>query len=76
MTLLSLALPGNDYLTTSASLEFPVGSATGDIQCVNITIVDDDVSEDTEEFMVVLSTLDSNVKIGDNLTIKIADNDG
>ena len=45
--------------------------------CVNITINDDDILEDLEEFMVVLTEEDPRVDVDrDQATVRIADNDG
>ena len=47
------------------------------MQCVNITIVDDNITERTEDFSVVLSTNDTQVIIDISFAeIFIADNDG
>ena len=48
------------------------------MQCVDITIVDDNITEQTEVFFVVLSTNETQVVINDssNATVFIADNDG
>lgn len=70
------AQPDDDYIPTSESMEFPVGSATGEMKCLNVSIIDDDVLEDTEAFLVVMNTSDPNVMIATNITVLISDNDG
>ena len=45
--------------------------------CANITINDDDVLEDLEEFTVVLTEEDPTVDVDrDQATVQIVDNDG
>lgn len=45
--------------------------------CANITIIDDDILEDQEEFMVMLEEDDPRVDVdGDQATVQIIDNDG
>ncbi len=47
-----------DYTSMSAEvLTFPVGSANGDMQCRNITIIDDHSLEPPENFTVTISNL-------------------
>ena len=62
-----------DFDDTPVSLSFPAGSSVGDIQCIPITIIDDNIQED-EEFFVVTS--DREDLFSDSVaTIVIQDND-
>ena len=59
---------------------FPEGSTGGDIQCVNVTILDDDVLEGTESFTLRASAVEpSSLIIIDpsrsQTTISIADSE-
>ena len=45
--------------------------------CVNVSLIDDDIAENSESFVVVLTAIDTDDTIGINSTnITIADNDG
>ncbi len=45
--------------------------------CVNVSLIDDDIAENSESFVVVLTAIDTDDTIGiNNTTITIADNDG
>ena len=70
---------GSDYIVVdNEQVIFPVGSATGDIQCINITIIGDDILEDDETFTVMNTeeTVDFDLQADDEETITIVDNDG
>jgi len=73
--LLSLVLAaGNDYSSISTTLTFT--SATSE-QCAHISILEDSILEDPENFFVHLATSDEDVKLQYNYsTITILDNDG
>lgn len=45
-----LATPGDDYVTTGTRLTF---SEQNHVQCFSVTIVDDELAEDTSDFFVV-----------------------
>ena len=60
---------GSDYEQVSAPLTFPTGSVAGDMQCVNISIVDDVVFEGDETFTVTLTVTTPGVMEGNTLTI-------
>ena len=49
---------------------------TNETICVNVTIVDDDVLEDTESFLVTVTSSDSAYLAGRPATVFIMDNDG
>ena len=58
---------GSDYIATTTMVTFLGGVASnGDTQCVEIQIVDDDIYEEDEVFVVSISTVtpSSSVMIG------------
>ena len=63
------AVAGSDYEQVSAPLTFPTGSVAGDMQCVNISIVDDVVFEGDETFTVTLTVTTSGVMERNTVTI-------
>ena len=69
-----------DYAVVNTVVVFPVGSSGGDTECVNVTIVDDDVIEETETFTLQASAVDTSslVIIDPSLsqtTVAIADSE-
>ena len=67
----------SDYSSGYFQEMFISGSANNATQCVNISIVDDDALEGNQTFLLSLTTSDSRVIVGTNLTtITIKDNDG
>ena len=67
-----------DYTNISTSLTYLPSLETNQTICVNITILEDGILEDNEEFSVVLSSIDVTVlavfpRIA---TVSIIDNDG
>ena len=59
---------------------FPSGSTSGDMQCINVTILDDDVIEGTETFTVQASTVEATSLIAidpslSETTVSIADSE-
>ena len=55
---------------------FPADSSSGAVQCINISIIDDDTFEGNETFDVILTLSDANVRLGNDLsTITITDDD-
>ena len=61
------------------SLEFPVGSTNGMMQCLNITIEEDAVLEGDETFTVTLALVTTGLNVAiDNAmaNITITDNEG
>lgn len=70
------ALEGFDYVAMAYTKSFPIGSMNSATLCVNITIVDDEVLEENQEFFVSLSTKDPGVILESSETIiTIMDND-
>ena len=58
---------GSDYIATTTMVTFPSGmTENGDNQCVEIQIIDDDIYEEDEVFLVSISTVmpPSSVMIG------------
>ena len=71
----SLTAP-DDYGSVSTMITF-TDANQGQTVCQTVTIVDDLVCEDTEEFSIELSTADDQVDIDPSMaTISITDNDG
>ena len=58
------------------SLMFPTNSTNGSIQCVNITITDDDIFEADETFTVSLTSVTPGVSEIGEATVTITDNEG
>jgi len=73
--LVSLVLAaGNDYSSISTTLTFTSNTPE---QCAYISILEDSILEDPENFFVHLATSDEDVKLQYNYsTITILDNDG
>ena len=75
------AMAGSDYLSlNNAQIIFPAGSVEDAIECINVTIIDDDEFEEQEEqFMLLWTPEDTSFSInpsGDSSTIiMIVDND-
>ena len=64
-----------DAITTNGT--FSNGSIDGDMECMNVAIIDDGALELDETFTVTLTTSDSSVTLNDNFTtVTITDNDG
>jgi hypothetical protein len=72
-----VAAADDDYITISEAVTFSAGSQDGDIECVDIFIVDDGALERNETFTLILTTSDPDVMLGNNVTtITIIDNEG
>ena len=57
-------------------LVFTAGTSNGTLQCINVTIIDDSLVESNETFTVTMTTSNSVVELGNNLTtITITDTD-
>ena len=70
------AINGYDYLGVSMDLVFTAGTSNGTMQCINVAIIDDSLVESNETFTVTLTTSNSVVELGENLTtITITDTD-
>ena len=63
MYTLSTAGAGSDYLTFSTTLTFPAGSGAGSSQCTLVQILDDDLVEDDENFMITATLVTPNPDI-------------
>ena len=71
------ALSNSDFHTVYSMETFTQGSRNGAAKCINILIIDDNVLEGNQTFVVTLTTLDSNVILENTVTtITIMDNDG
>ncbi len=69
----------SDYNFTSVILTFQSGLQGSDTQCTNLSIIDNNVLEDSEDFFVTLDSSDSDVRIDpdlDQASVVIIDNDG
>ena len=70
------ATNGSDYSGVSIDLVFTAGTSNGTLQCINVTIIDDSLVESNETFSVTMTTSNSVVVLGNNLTtITITDTD-
>ena len=67
---------GSDYIFFQSVASFASGSMNGDIECDNITLLEDGALEGDQIFFLLLKSLDPDVIIGGNTTtIIIRDND-
>ena len=67
---------GADYIAASETLLFPVGSEDGVMDCISISILDDDIIESDEVFSLRLTNVVDNVFVPVSSTrISILDND-
>ncbi len=57
---------------------FPAGSVPGLVSdvCVTLSLVDDDVLEPTQQFSVLLTSLNAEVSSTDQITVDIMDGEG
>ena len=62
------AIDGQDYDAISAFLVFPVGVANGSMQCLNVTVYNDEIIEYDEVFLVELTVLSPGVIEGNAVT--------
>ena len=70
-------MAGSDYTAVSTDEVFVPSSDTNAMQCVSITIEDDEALEGDETFIVILTTSEPIVMLEMNeTTIAIMDNDG
>ena len=69
---------GSDYTAVSSPLTFPATNSTDDVmRCINVSITDDSVFEESETFTVTVTTTSSQVTLGNNVTtVTIIDNEG
>ena len=75
---LGSAEDGSDYTAVSSLLTFPATTSTGDVmRCINVSITDDSVFEESETFTVTVTTTSPRVTLGNNdTTVTITDNEG
>ena len=72
-----LAMEDIDYIFVPSDVTYPSGSTDGTPNCVNISITDDAALEGNQTFIVMLTTSDPDVLLGNDLTItSISDDDG
>lgn len=69
-------MAGSDFSLLGTLLGFSSASITGDMLCVNISIVDDSEVEETESFSARVVTTGSNANIVLSVNISVTDNDG
>ena len=62
---------GSDLVMVSQMLIFPMGTAVGGQECVDISIINDTNVECDDAFNVTLTTSDSNVEIADGYGVAI-----
>ena len=67
-----IAGPAGDFNSVSATVLFSSGATDGALQCVCITILNDNIREDTEEFTLTLSS-ESRIVTVTAATIMITD---
>lgn len=63
---------GVDYFVDSEALEFPANAAAGDTSCVNFTVIDDDVFENTEGVLYQITDVSGTGIIFDSANSEIA----
>ena len=66
------ASAGSDYTSTTGTLRFEAGDTTGTIR---VTVLDDEIREDTESFTVELSDPEGAALVGASGTASITDDD-
>ena len=55
---------------------FPAGSVVNDVQCAEVTILDNSILEGNETFNMTMAAVSSSVMIGNAITtVTISDND-
>lgn len=71
------AIAGRDYSRVSEIVVLPAGSGNGATACIDVPIINDDLIEGTEYFIVkpLLLLLSAAVDLGDT-TFAINDNEG
>lgn len=68
---------GDDYDMMTMNLHFPIGTGSDAMLCMDVNIIDDNISEGDETFTVLLTTLSPNVTLGNAVAnITITDNYG
>ena len=67
---------GSDYTSIIEDAPFPAGSTSGDMQCVNISIIDDFAYEKNESFSVHISSEEEVYVPDPYVGVVIADDEG
>ena len=71
---------GNDYLPVNETVVFSAGSESGSLQCFDVVIVDDVVSETDQSFFLQLNTSTPDeffvAEVGGQATVTIIDDEG
>ena len=76
LSTLCLIPDGSDYIAASNTLFFPVGTEDGVINCITISILDDNSIEDDEAFSIRIMNVEDNVFVPVSSTrVYIIDND-
>ena len=63
-------------MNASPDVTFPSGSSNGATRCAEITIIDDNILESHEKFIVRFNTSDTNVRVRGITVVSIVDNYG
>ena len=64
-------------MAASSAFQFPVGAVAGDTRCINISILDDNIFEGSETFMLSLMvTSGTAIPRGDSTVVTIVENEG
>ena len=74
--IISINISDEDFHTFTTDLTYTPSLDRNQTLCVNITIMDDSILENEEDFTVSISSTDSSVITGPPSTISIIDNDG
>ena len=59
-TLKTIAIAFPDYVPVDTIVNIPIGSLTGSTFCIDVTIIDDNILELTEQFFLDLVTITPN----------------
>ena len=71
-----ISVEGDDYDELFLSLNFAENMATEEL-CINVSITEDSIVENTESFNLILTSSDSRISIPiDQVPVLISDNDG
>ena len=71
-----LSLSDEDFHSFITDLMYYNSLDLNQTLCVNITIIDDEILENDEDFSVFLVSTDNSVTTGSPSTVSITDNDG
>ena len=59
----------NDFVSLSAFISFPSGAPAGTVQCVCVSILDDNILESTETFTLQLISSSPDVVVEDGVAV-------